>query len=288
MSMITKYPLEYYSDNWNFLPQEMILNNKSNSNNSTSGMILIPATDEFQFVVQGVEIEGDPLPYGVDFQYPWEDHPWRYHNQTLNIDAFYIDKYEVTNEEYENFLNDSGYWPDDSYNFLKDWVDGTFPPGWNNKPVTWVSLHDARAYASWAGKRLPNEWEWQYAAQGLTGNTYPWGDDWNANNVPTVDTGRTLAGPDDVDAHSPEGDSPFGVSDMVGNVWQWTNEFVDEHTRAASLRGSSYYYPQVPYGTNWYFPQAYELYKHGKYLLIDASYDRAGTIGFRCVMDVTN
>ena len=70
--------------------------------------------------------------------------------------------------------------------------------------------------------------------------------------------------------------------DMVGNVWQWTDEFTDEHTRAAILRGSSYYQPQ---GSNWYFPQAYRLDEHGKYLLMGPSLDRAGTVGFRCVED---
>ena len=58
------------------------------------------------------------------------------------------------------------YHPADDHNFLRDWKDGNYPAGWDNKPVTWVSLEDARAYAKWAGKRLPHEWEWQYAAQG--------------------------------------------------------------------------------------------------------------------------
>ena len=62
-----------------------------------------------------------------------------------------------------------------------------------------------------------------------------------------------MRGPDPVDAH-PKGASPFGVMDLVGNVWQWTDEFIDEHTRAAILRGGSYYQPQ---GSIWYFPQAY-------------------------------
>ena len=62
-------------------------------------------------------------------------------------------------------------------NFLKDWKNGAYPDGWADKPVTWVSLEDARAYAAWAGKRLPHEWEWQYAAQGADGRVYPWGHD---------------------------------------------------------------------------------------------------------------
>jgi gamma-glutamyl hercynylcysteine S-oxide synthase len=73
------------------------------------------------------------------------------------------------------------------------------------------------------------------------------------------------------------------VMDMVGNVWQWTDEFEDERTRTAILRGGSYYQPQ---GSMWYFPQAYEADEHGKLLLMAPSKDRAGTIGFRCVADV--
>ena len=69
---------------------------------------------------------------------------------------------------------------------------------------------------------------------------------------------------------------------MVGNVWQWTDEFVDEHTRSAILRGGSYYRPQ---GSRWYFPDVYRLDEHGKYLLMAPSIDRAGTAGFRCVKD---
>lgn len=69
---------------------------------------------------------------------------------------------------------------------------------------------------------------------------------------------------------------------MVGNVWQWTDEFDDQHTRAATLRGGSYYQPQ---GSVWYFPQAYRNDEHGKFLLMVPSEDRSGTVGFRCVMD---
>ena len=100
----------------------------------------------------------------------------RHHAQTLTIEAFYIDKYPVTNAEFKKFLDATHYHPTDDHNFLQDWTDGTSPAGWENKPVTWVSLEDARAYAQWAGKRLPHEWEWQYAAQGTDGRLYPWGN----------------------------------------------------------------------------------------------------------------
>jgi formylglycine-generating enzyme required for sulfatase activity len=178
-------------------------------------------------------------------------------------------------------LDATHYRPADAGNFLHDWKDGKYPDGWADKPVTWVSIEDARAYAHWAGKRLPHEWEWQYAAQGSDDRMYPWGKAWDSNAVPTPDKGRNLTSPDAVGAH-PQGASPDGIQDMVGNVWQWTDEYQDEHTRTAVLRGGSYYQPQ---GSIWYFPQAYRNDEHGKLLLMAPSEDRSGTIGFRCVKD---
>ena len=268
------------SHEWTFLPQQMTeIAPAKVSGAPPAGMVRIPAGD-FLFQVTGIEIEGFNW-IGVDVQYPWEDAPRRGHRHLLAMKPFYIDRYPATNAEFKKFLDAAGYRPKDDHNFLKDWRNGTFPEGWADKPVTWVSLEDARAYAAWAGRRLPHEWEWQYAAQGADGRLYPWGNSWDERAAPAPYQGRDLPGPADVHAH-PAGASPFGVMDMVGNVWQWTDEFVDEHTRAAILRGGSYYRPQ---GSMWYFPQAYRLTEHGKYLLMAPSKDRAGTLGFRCVMD---
>jgi iron(II)-dependent oxidoreductase len=231
-------------------------------------------------VVGGVEIEGQTWA-GNDVQYPWEDCPRRGHRHRMRVDAFHIDRCNVSNAEFARFLADSGYAPADPHNFLRHWVDGRPPAGWERKPVTWVALEDARAYAAWAGKRLPREWEWQLAAQGTDGRAYPWGDAWRDDAVPARNHGRTLLPPADGDAH-PAGASPFGVLDLVGNVWQWTDEFQDTHTRAAILRGGSSYVPQT---SHWYFPQAWRLDQHGKLLLMAPSKDRSGCIGFRCVVD---
>ena len=244
-------------------------------------MIEIPA-GRFDFKVRGMEVEGvDHV--GVDVAYPGESTPRRFHEQTVSIKRLFIDRTPVTNQQFKAFLDATRYHPRDDANFLKDWTGGTYPDGWADRPVTWVSLEDARAYAAWAGKRLPHEWEWQYVAQGTTRRAYPWGDDWRTDAVPAPDTGRVLTPPDPVDAH-PGGASPFGVFDLVGNVWQWTDEYADEHTRAAILRGGSHYRPQ---GSIWYFPQAYRNDQHGKLLLMAPSRDRSGAIGFRCVADAT-
>jgi formylglycine-generating enzyme required for sulfatase activity len=219
---------------------------------------------------------------GVDVQYPWEPSPRRYHDHIVNINAFWMDTNLVTNAQFKKFMDATHYRPSDALNFLHDWIGGTYPTGWAEKPVTWVSMEDARAYATWAHKRLPHEWEWQYAAQGLDGRKYPWGNTWNAEAVPAPDKSRWLTSPDAAGMH-PLGASSFGIQDMVGNVWQWTDEYQDDHTRVAVLRGGSYYQPG---GSIWYFPQAYRNDQHGKLLLMAPSEDRSGAVGFRCVMDM--
>lgn len=285
MNAMSKKPLAEFSDAWKTLPQALIPidpSEKRASGVAPEGMARIPA-GEFLFRVNGIEIEG-ANDEGVDFQLPWESSPRRYHSQRLRIAEFYIDRNPVTNAEFKKFLDATQYRPVDAHNFLRDWEDGAYPKGWGAKPVTWVSLEDARAYAKWAGKRLPHEWEWQYAAQGLDERVYPWGNEWASDAVPAPDKGRDMLPPSDAGMH-PKGASPFGVNDLVGNVWQWTDEYTDEHTAAAVLRGGSHYQPQ---GSHWYFPQAYKLTEHGKYLLMAPSMDRSGAVGFRCVMDVAS
>ena len=280
MKVMTAQPLATFSHQWVVLPQQIVpIAATKPASAPPTEMIRVPAA-EFSFRVSGIEIEGFN-DIGVDVQYPWEDSPRRFHDHPMEIKSFWIDKYPVTNLQFKKFLDATHYHPQDSLNFLRDWKDGNYPSGWDNKPVTWVSQEDARAYAAWAGKRLPREWEWQYAAQGTDQRLYPWGNNWDPAAVPAPDQGRAMRSPDAVDTH-PGGASPFGVMDMVGNVWQWTEEFVDEHTRGGILRGGSYYQPQ---GSLWYFPQAYRNDQHGKLLLMAPSKDRAGTLGFRCVMD---
>jgi formylglycine-generating enzyme required for sulfatase activity len=273
-------PLQSLSAQWQALPQRIVeVARTARQARAPDGMVAIPPA-AFDFIVAGVEIEGQDWA-GVDVQYPWEDAPRRGHRRRMHIEAFHVDRTPVTNAQFARFLAASGYAPPDPHNFLRHWIDGAPPSGWDGKPVTWVALEDARAYAAWAGKRLPREWEWQYAAQGTDGRVFPWGGAWRDDAAPAPNTGRSLLPPADVDAH-PRGASPFGVLDLVGNVWQWTDEFSDEHTRAAILRGGSSYRPQ---GSHWYFPQALRLDQHGKLLLMAPCKDRSGCIGFRCVVD---
>jgi formylglycine-generating enzyme required for sulfatase activity len=273
-------PLADYPRDWRPLQQHLVdIPATKPPPSAPLGMVEIPAGD-FLFEVSGIEIEGGNNP-GVDVQMPWESAPQRSHRHLMHIKSFYMDRTPATNAEFKKFLDATHYHPSDDHNFLKDWRNGNFPDGWANKPVTWVSLDDARAYAAWAGKRLPHEWEWQYAAQGSDRRLYPWGNQWDARAMPAPGKGRALPVPEDVGMHA-SGNSPFGVEDLVGHVWQWTDEYGDAHTRSAILRGGSAYQPQ---GAMWYFPQAYQLNEHGKYLLMAPSLDRSGEVGFRCAAD---
>jgi formylglycine-generating enzyme required for sulfatase activity len=280
MAQRSARPLSSYSREWRATPQTIAeIPRTQPAMDAPAGMVRIPAGD-YDFQVRGVEIEGGNDP-GVDVQYPWENSARRSHRHRLHLNGFFVDRTPVTNAEFKKFLDATHYHPKDDHNFLRDWKDGNYPEGWGNKPVTWVSIEDARAYAAWAGKRLPHEWEWQYAAQSGDGRVYPWGNEWDSQALPPPDHGHSMRPPAAVDAF-PKGASPFGVLDMVGNISQWTDEYLDDHTRAAILRGGAAYQPN---GSIWYFPQTYRLDEHQKYLLMSPGRDRAGTIGFRCVVD---
>ena len=173
MKEMTATPLSSSSRKWKPLPQQFVKIKKLNRQTpDPEGMVKIPAAD-FLFKVEGIEIEGfnDAV---VDVQYPWEDIPPPLSRASeWQRPFFYIDKYPVTNAEFKKFMDAAHYAPKDGLDFLKDWKNGTYPDGWETA-VAWVSQEDARAYAKWAHKRLPHEWEWQYAAQGIDGRIYPW------------------------------------------------------------------------------------------------------------------
>jgi iron(II)-dependent oxidoreductase len=283
----SKRPLSAYSQVWKAVPQTLSDGSLETlktvaASSPPDGMIRIPEGD-YDFKVSGIEIEGGNDP-GLDVQYPWENMPRRFHRHRMYLHSFYIDRTPVTNAEFSKFVIATHYRPKDDHNFLRGWPDaknGIYPQGSDNKPVTWVSIEDARAYAAWSHKRLPHEWEWQYAAQSTDGRTYPWGNDWRNDAVPPVDSGPSMHPLSDV-AVFPKGASLFGVLDLIGNVSQWTDEYIDAHTRTAIVRGGAAYQPS---GSIWYFPQTYRLDEHEKYLLMSPGHDRAGTVGFRCVID---
>ncbi|MBI1850339.1 MAG: SUMF1/EgtB/PvdO family nonheme iron enzyme [Planctomycetes bacterium] len=140
----------------------------------------------------------------------------------VELSAYFIDKTEVSNEQYAQFVRET------SHRIPYGWrrTSGSFLPGTEKLPVTCVSWDDARAYAEWAGKRLPTEDEWEAAARGMDGRLYPWGNEFIAENatppIPqsagmTFDQDAKLVAVDSM----PQGQSPFGLNHMADNVEEW-------------------------------------------------------------------
>lgn len=166
-------------------------------------MILIPAGR----LITGFDREGNP--------------------REVEMPAFLIDRHPVTNRQYQAFLEATGRSaPRDNRGPRHNiWQDGTFPPALADHPVVNVSYEDAAAYAAWAGRRLPTENEWEKAARADTKNRYPWGSNdepafANVADNPATD-GTTPVGA------FPRDTSPYGVTDLAGNVREWTSSFFD-------------------------------------------------------------
>ncbi|MBI5008737.1 MAG: SUMF1/EgtB/PvdO family nonheme iron enzyme [Bacteroidia bacterium] len=201
-------------------------------------------------------------------------------SRKVNIGRFAMDETPVTNRMFGEFLKNSGYKPAIPDNFLKHWINNQIPEGLEDHPVVYVSLDDAFAYASWAGKRLPSAEEWQLAAQGPEGLAYPWGNKMEENRCNRDTHGRTTP----VRAW-PAGISPYGCFDMCGNTWELTcNEYSDGRTRFVMLKGGACYKAE---GSVWYMdgaPQKNSFF--AKMLLMWPGLDRSSTVGFRCAADL--
>ena len=148
-------------------------------------------------------------------------------NQPVELQAFWIDRYETTNLEYANYLKEtSGQAP-------VGWEGNTFPAGQENYPVKGITFDQAAAYCSWMDKRLPTEAEWEVAARGPFGWKYPWGNSKDDVKLP-------LGGPYPVGS-IPANRSYFGVFDMAGNVWEWVKDpYLPVDSGNQVLRGGSY------------------------------------------------
>ena len=198
-------------------------------------MVLIPAGD-FQM---GSNYDIDEFNTGFDINASDDEKPVH----TVYLDAFYIDRYLVTNAQFKAFVDANPQWqggiiPDEYHNgyyldywrrpFYKDW---SYPDSAANDPVMYVSWYAAMAYAQWAGKRLPTEAEWEKAARGgLVGKAYSWGDD-----RPDVNKASYYWSPmpTPVGSYPPNG---YGLYDMTGNVWQWCIDAYEEDFYARSPR----------------------------------------------------
>ena len=208
--------------------------------------------------------EDDPLSSGGE-----------YPQHTVYLEGFWIGKHEVTNAQYRRFILAGGYsnpahWTEAGWKWREEegitrphfWDD----PQWSqdDHPVVGIRWFEAVAYANWAGARLPTEEEWEKAARGTDGRTWPWGNFWDGTRVnacdrncdqrwrdESVNDGYQFIAP--VDSY-PEGASPYGALNMAGNVWEWCstaaredsngyrNDNVLEGNENRALRGGSYDY----------------------------------------------
>ena len=213
--------------------------------------------------------------------------------------GFFMDKHPVTNAQFREFLNSSHYEPADTSNFLKHWHQGSIPKGEENFPVVYVSYEDAHAFAKWAGKRLPTEVEWQYAAQTEKQNEWPWPQlkpvERKEQVVTETLTVTSLEGIDPVRCNLgdgklyavgkyPKGANPSGLQDLVGCVWQLTNDVYESGSyRYIMMKGGSYFKPS----SSWWYVQGgpRELHYRQFLLRVSPGFERTATVGFRCVRD---
>jgi len=155
----------------------------------------------------------------------------RFPARKIELPAYYIDRYEVTNTQYRLFVETT------KRTAPEHWAAGEIPEGKEKHPVVNVSLQDALAYCEWVGKRLPTEAEWEKACRGSDAREYPWGELIGSTRCNCHELG--INGTTAVDQY-PKGQSPFGVWDMVGNVWEWTTDWYDNRESMKVVRGGSY------------------------------------------------
>ncbi|MFQ5466179.1 MAG: formylglycine-generating enzyme family protein, partial [Thermodesulfobacteriota bacterium] len=197
---------------------------------------------------------------------------------TRTIKPFYLDVYEVTNARYKRFVDATGRPAPDH------WIDGRIPPGKEDHPVVFVSWYDADAFCKWEGKRLPRDDEWERAARGPEGWTFPWGNKFEKDYANTPQYGNE----DTLPVGSFEkGKSYYGVYDMAGNAFEWTaswhkpypgNNHPDENygERYKVLKGGSWY-DCTNYKCGISAPAYNRIFFHPR--------TKTSSYGFRCAQD---
>jgi len=237
----------------NFGVRELALAFESGSKlpHSKGEMVLIP---EGKFMMGSRGEGGDEGILGVDVgvdQLPQRE---------VFLKVFYIDKYEVTVQEYKEFAKATGHplpglltgeMPEN----VKEWAV-KYPPIEAHFPINDVTNMDAEAYCSWAGKRLPTEEEWEKAARGTDGRLYPWGNDKTVGKANTIEWSKEKVAAVAVGSF-PTDVSPYGVYDMAGNIMEWTSSWYEAYPGSTlkrpqfgkkyKVKGGAWMGPMIPF-----------------------------------------
>jgi formylglycine-generating enzyme required for sulfatase activity len=189
----------------------------TNSGAVPKDMVLVPSGSFLMGIDKVVNVDTKNMSKRQQLRYAVSREAFHDEGPAHNVilDAFHIDKYEVSNKKYSEFMKATdhpapAYWDDSKRN----------KP---NQPVSGVNYHDANAYCGWANKRLPTEAEWEKTARGPEGYKYPWG---NELDMEKGNFGRKQEFTADVDAY-PQGKSPYGAYSMAGNVFEWVQDWYD-------------------------------------------------------------
>lgn len=244
------------------------------------GMVLVPA-GEFLMGSDEEDTEGTGLEYGI--VKPWfeDEHPQR----RMTLPAYYIDQFEVTNEQYAAYAAQTNRPP-------SHWPNGRHPEGQQRYPINRVTWEEANAYCAWLGKALPTEAQWEKAARGADGRTYPWGNEFDQDKA---NVGGRQGGTRPVGSYE-AGKSPYGLYDMTGNLWEWTADWYElypghqsDHEFFEKKLGRTY---KVIRGLSWSPIGHYAVedmlvimghYARVPYRLFYYPNDSLDDLGFRCV-----
>ena len=248
-----------------------------------SDMVLVPSGP---FLMGTNEVDKEEYALSVGFPHPWyeDEQPLR----KVHLPAFTIDLYEVSNGDYGKFVKASNRTPP------RDWTNGDHPEGRGRFPVIYVNWYEADAYCRWLGKRLPTEAEWEKAARGTEGQLYPWGNEFDPKLANIARAAVMMASNVAVGQYE-KGRSPYGVYDMIGNVWEWTDSLYEPYPGSTAMNENFGRGLYITRGLSFMSVGHFDLKQHGEVSAIVArtsfrSYDqptsRLADVGFRCVQSV--